>query len=359
MTVTFGLLRSGDQGPVSLPKKLDELDQALIRELYADGRAAWPSIASSLGCSASTARRRYEALREEGLLRVVGRVHVSLMGLGIPAMVQFSGPDSDDEQFLTALRSRNDVRFVSAVIGSVGSIAEFVSPSTADLQSSLKLLTHGFNVAAEPFLEVYIFTSGQAWLPDTVRKKRLLSAQGRPSERSLTQAELTMVNMLMRDGRIPLNEIAEAIGKSESTARRIMERLLDEEILDFHVLVEPSHFGFETEFFIWLDIEPRHLAHVEQELAQRQETRFLAATAGRYSVLGQVVLEHHSDMFRYFADTLGSLEGISRYEPLILTDVHKRLGNVIDQGRYTGEVSFPPDSFVQPTRNGVGRGLEA
>lgn len=328
--------------PVNRSRKLDELDQELIRELYKDGRATWPGIASGLGCSVSTARRRYIALRGEGLLRVVGRVSVSLMGFGIPAIVQFSGPDSDDKRFLRSLRSRDDVRFVSAAMGSAGSVAEFVLPSTTDLQSSLGRIVDEFDVVPEPFVEAHIFTSGQTWLPNTVRKKRLLPSSGGQPERRLTQSELTIVNMLMHDGRIALKEIAAAIRKSESTARRIVERLVEEEILDFHVLVEPSIFGFETEFFIWLEVEPSQLTLVGQNLAQRQETRFLAATAGRYSMVAQVVLKNFSDLYRYFSETLGPVKGIRGYEPLILVDVHKRLGNIVDNGRYTREASGRP-----------------
>lgn len=333
--------------------RLEELDLALLRELHAEGRAPWPKVAEKIGCSPSTARRRYEALRSSGKIRVVGRVDASFLGQGTPAMVRFSGPDADKKEFLEKLRSRSDVRFLSAVLGSSGSAAEFIASSMADLQSSLRELTPEFDVAAESFVETHIYTQGQDWLPDSLSKR--VATEHRPArEAHLSAADHTVATMLIKDGRAQLGELAEAIGKSENTARRIIENLRKREILEFRVLVEPQVLGFEIEMMIWLDVDAGKLEEVGQDLASYHGTKFLAATAGRFALVGQVVLPHHSDMFDFSTKVLGNIPGIRRVETLLQTDVHKRVWNCVERGVYTGFQGLP-NSYVAPSHHGVGR----
>lgn len=319
---------------------LDELDADLIRELHADGRASWPRIASALGCSASTARRRFEALYSGGAVRVIGRVDAARLGLGVPAMVQFTGPASGDDAFLGVLRDRADVRFLSGVAGAAGSVAEFVTPGPAVLQERLRALTAEFDITAEPFIVTHIYTSGQDWLPDSV-ERLILPRESAPFGRQLNQAELTVLGMLMRDGRTSLGDLAAAIGKSENTARRTLDSLRERGILEFRVLIEPSVLGFETELLIWLEVEPARLAGAGERLAGHPGTKFLAATAGRYGLVGQIVLPHHTEIYGYVTDVLGGIEGLRRMETLIQTKVCKRVWNPVEQGRYVGAGGAP------------------
>lgn len=315
---------------------IDEMDAAVIRVLHSDGRAPWPKVANELDCSPSTARRRFEAMHGAGMLRLIGRTDVARLGLGVPAMVQFTGPRAGDAEFLDAMRARGDVRFLATVVGSVGSVAEFVVPNAAALQERIGRLSAEFEVSAEVFVVMHTYTSGQDWLPEAVERRVDVRSRELPRVQ-LTQAERTVLELLIRNGRTPLPELASAIGKSENTARRIMDSLRERELLDFRVLIEPGVLGFDAEFWVWLEVEPAQLGYVGEALARNEGTKYLAATAGRNNLVGQIVLPEHPDMYGYVTGVLGRIEGVRRVEILIQTRAYKRVWNMVVDGRYTAQ----------------------
>ncbi|MCR3722111.1 MULTISPECIES: Lrp/AsnC family transcriptional regulator [Prauserella salsuginis group] len=317
---------------------IDEMDAALIRVLHSDGRAPWPKVANEIGCSPSTARRRFEAMHSAGMLRLIGRTDVARLGLGVPAMVQFTGAGAGDPEFLEAMRTRGDVRFLGAVVGSVGSVAEFVVPDTAALQERIGRLSAEFDVAAEVFVVMHTYTSGQDWLPEAVERRVDTRSRELPLAHP-TPAERVVLELLIRNGRTSLPELAAAIGKSENTARRTMDSLRERELLDFRVLIEPEVLGFNAEFWVWLEVEPSQLAQVGEELARNQGTKYLAATAGRNNLVGQIVLPEHPDMYGYVTGVLGQIEGVRRVEIMIQTRTYKRVWNMVVDGRYSAQAS--------------------
>lgn len=59
---------------------LDDVDQGLVHALHVDGRAPFTRIADVLGVSTQTVSRRYQRLRADAGLRVVGLPDPHLAG---------------------------------------------------------------------------------------------------------------------------------------------------------------------------------------------------------------------------------------------------------------------------------------
>ena len=68
------------RGPVSAPRRIDELDQGIIEALQANGRESFRAIAARLGVSEATVRARYARLCDDDILQVVGVTNP--LGLG-------------------------------------------------------------------------------------------------------------------------------------------------------------------------------------------------------------------------------------------------------------------------------------
>ncbi|MCU4298250.1 Lrp/AsnC family transcriptional regulator [Brevibacterium permense] len=327
------------------PAVLDDLDQEIVRALHKNGRAAWSNIAAMANSSTSTVRRRFESLQSDGRLRVTGRVDVARLDLAVPVMIQFRGRDSSRPDFLKSLQVRHDVRYVAAVAGSAGCVAEIVMPSLVGMQRVIHEITLQFDVEAELFVATHTYTSGQDWLPDTV--KREIDVRQERMESRLSREESIVLGLLLEDGRTSLSDLAEPIGKSESTARRILESLIRRDIVSFRVLVEPERLGFQTSFWAWLNVEPSRLSAIGTELAAMKETKTLFATAGRYNLVGQFVLKYHTDMHAFMTDVLGAIDGIKKSEIMMQTDTYKRVWNMVACSSYVG-VSGPDWLFNPP-----------
>jgi Lrp/AsnC family transcriptional regulator for asnA, asnC and gidA len=72
--------RERPRGPVSAPRDIDALDEGIIEELQANGRAPFRRIAARLGVSEATVRARYTRLSADNILQVVAVTNP--LGLG-------------------------------------------------------------------------------------------------------------------------------------------------------------------------------------------------------------------------------------------------------------------------------------
>lgn len=314
------------------PLPLDGLSNKILRSLHVDGRASWSQVAKDVDSSTSTARRRYQSLERKGYLRVIGRTEVSMLGSSLTAEVQLDGADVNKEHFIQYLQQRPDVRYLGSVIGSAKAIAELVVQSPSELQTALQEITLTFDVKAEPFLVSDTHTIGLDWVPETTPKPMKKTAQ--KDKVDLSSSEAIIIGMLLRNGRTSLGDLGHAIGKSESTARRVLESLKERDILSFRVLVEPVRLGFEAEFWIWLDVAPAHRTSVSQILGSHPATKFLASTTGRYGFVGQVVLRSSREVHSYITDVLGEIRGVRGVEMMMIVETHKRMWHTVINATY-------------------------
>lgn len=321
---------------------LDSLDRDILSALHADGRASWSKIAETIGSSVSTVRRRYESLSSRGLIRVIGRTDVARLGFGPPTMVKYRGPDALHSDFLTSLQRNPHVRYLSATLGSAHCIAEIVPRSLSSLREILSDIGQNFSVTSESFVITHTYTSGQAWLPDSVR--RSIDTATSTEEVELSADEATILGMLLRDGRASFASLAAATHRSENTVKRIVDSLFEHRVVSLRVLVEPQLLGFQANFWTLIDIEPSRLPEAASILADNPATKTLFATAGSCNLLGQFVLPRHTDTYAFMTEVLGALPGARSAETLLETDTYKRVWNLVSGETY-GETAGPPWLF--------------
>lgn len=321
-----------EKGRQQVPSPLDDLSTKILHSLHVDGRASWSQVAKEVNSSTSTVRRRYHSLEEKGYLRVIGRTDVSLLGSTLTAEVLLQGADVNKEHFVRHLQQRPDVRYLGSVIGSANAVAELVVRSPSEMKHSLQEITHGFEVKAEPFLVSNTHTVGLDWVPEaTPRPTHDIRQQKRID---LSPSEATIIGILLRDGRTPLGKLGSVIGKSESTAKRVLESLKEQGVLSFRVLVEPLRLSFEAEFWIWLDVEPTQRGSVSEILSLHPATKFLASTTGRYGFVGQVVLRSSREAHSYITDVLGETPGIRGVEMMMVVETYKRMWFTVADAAY-------------------------
>lgn len=319
---------------------LEAVDIAIIRALQSDGRASWPQIAQIVGCSSSTARRRFDVLHSAGLVRVVGVPDVARMRAGVPSMALLSGTDAASPVFLDQLSRRNEIRFLSSAIGAAGAIAEVVVERPADLHAFVREVTRGFAVGFESFMVAHMYTTSQDWLMRP-EDRRVFRDPGTTEFATLTAMESIVLAELVHNARVGNKEIAERVHRSEATVRRTVESLESRGLLSYSVLVEPETMGYGVEFYIWLQVAPESLRQVGEALAEHPATKYLAATTGRFQLVGQIVLGDAADLYSYLADVVGGLPGVTRLETMLQTNTRKRIQKRVVDGTYVDDSPTP------------------
>lgn len=303
---------------------VDDVDRRIIAALQLNGRASWSAISRWAGVSESTVQRRFSSLRERGLLHVVGVADLYRTDAGSSMLVRIQAKPGKGWQVAEELTARPEARFVAIVTGTADLIVDFVARDNNQL---LRLLFTDLPAAdlitsTESVSVIRIFTSAPHWdtglLPpeaaDDLRPRHTLPCDrgdGDSPPRALGELERAVVDQLARDGRLPVRVLARRLNRSESGVARTLDRLVAGGNLRFRTLVEPALLGYQAEFMLWLSIDPGKLEAAGRQLGEHPGSKFLAASTGRFNLVGQMVLPRTTDLFRYTDDVIGKLPGLS------------------------------------------------
>jgi Lrp/AsnC family transcriptional regulator, regulator for asnA, asnC and gidA len=86
------------KGKDSQNVRIDEIDQKIADKLAEDGRISMDALGKEIGVSADTAKRRYEKLREKGILKVT--IQINPTKIGYQAMCIFFTTTSSERSYL-------------------------------------------------------------------------------------------------------------------------------------------------------------------------------------------------------------------------------------------------------------------
>lgn len=324
----------------------DEVDRRIIAALQLNGRAPWSAIARWAGTSETTVQRRFAALHEHGLVHVVGVVDLDRTDAGSSMLVRVQAKPGKGWELAERLAARAEARFLAVVTGAADLIVDFVAKDNEEL---LRLLFTDLPGAAliagtESVAVIRTFTTAPAWdtglLPeaalDDLRQSRT-PAYERPDwdepPRPMGELERLVADELAADGRMPVSVMARRLGRSESSVARALERLLGQHSVQFRTLVEPAILGYGVEFMLWLSIHPGQLNAAGRQLAAHPGTKFLAASTGRFNLVGQMVLPAKKDLFRYTDEVIGTLPGLHASDVTLHLATLKRAWTRVDRFR--------------------------
>ncbi|WP_190812584.1 Lrp/AsnC family transcriptional regulator [Saccharopolyspora pogona] len=324
----------------------DELDRRIIAALQLNGRASWSAIARWAGASESTVQRRFNALHARGLLRVVGAIDLNRTDGGTSMLVRIQARPGKGRELAETLAARPEARFLAIVTGAADLIVDFVARDNDEMLRVLFTDLPGADLIAgtENVAVIRTFTTAPLWdsgvLPPAAAQD-LRPRTSLPYDRddwdappdALPDLERAVADELERDGRVPMAVLARTLGRSESTVARALDRLISRGNLLFRTLAEPQLLGYDAEFMLWLSVEPGRWEEAGRRLAEHPATKFLAATTGRFNLVGQMVLPRRTDLVRYVNDVIGGLPGLTASDVTLHLATLKRAWTRVDQIR--------------------------
>jgi Lrp/AsnC family transcriptional regulator, regulator for asnA, asnC and gidA len=116
----------GHRGPVSAPRRIDELDQGIIEALQANGRESFRAIATRLGVSEATVRARYARLCDDDILQVVGVTNP--LGLGFEQALIGLKTAGSPQPVADEIASWAEADYVVVTAGQYDLVVEVVAP---------------------------------------------------------------------------------------------------------------------------------------------------------------------------------------------------------------------------------------
>jgi DNA-binding Lrp family transcriptional regulator len=305
------------QGPGTLPV-FDDLDRRIIAFLRADGRASWTEIAAKVGTSVATVSRRGQRLLGDGTVRVAVAPVTAYPGHGSMFFVRIACRSGAAAHVAEQLSTRPNIRFLALVSGSYDIAAEvcvdastsLVRPLITDIEETdgiewtqTNLILHEYKVAQDWTWQLLVGES----IGSTISDPHACDGS------HMDEVDHSIVEVMRARGRAPFSLVAEQVGLDETTVARRFEAMLSRGCIHVVTLAPAAALGFTPEVLLDLNVSPRRLRAVSQELSSFVGVRFVAATMSG-SLLCEMIQPTNADLFSFLTETLASIDGVRGWE---------------------------------------------
>jgi Lrp/AsnC family transcriptional regulator, regulator for asnA, asnC and gidA len=138
----------------------------------------------------------------------------------------------------------------------------------------------------------------------------------------LDDVDKRIISALQADGRRPYSRIAADLGVSESVVRYRAQRLEQAGVLQVVGIADPLAIGFDRMALIGVKVRPGTLDDACAAITAFPETSYVAAIAGSYDVIVEVVCrdtEHFTELLK----RLHVVDGITSTESFLVLEIHK------------------------------------
>lgn len=140
---------------------------------------------------------------------------------------------------------------------------------------------------------------------------------------SLDDLDRRVVAALQAEGRRPFRSIADELGISESVVRYRAQRLEEAGILQVVGIADPLKIGFDLMAMVGVRVRPGTTGAVCAALSELPETSYVAAVAGRYDVLVELVCRDTAHFQQTLTERVHPVEGVTSTESFLILEIHK------------------------------------
>ena len=339
---------------------IDRLDRQILHALCLDPRIGYVRLAAVLGISEQTVARRYQRMRAEGLVRVIG-LTVPVRGAA-NWMVRLAMRPGSASAMAAALARRPDVSWIGIAAGGseltllVRGVSEGelsgASPTAqhphGDLLHRLPQASNVLSMSAHQTLHRFTGRGEHDWIAvehplSEKQRAQVLAGRRAPSDgRAQTgpdtatlPADRPLLEALARDGRAGYAALAAQIGWPQRQVARRVAELVSAGSLYFDVDVAVALVGFHSMANLWLTVEPARLQEAGQAMADHAQVPFVAAVTGSQNLQATVLCPDAEGLYRYVTTTMAAVEGVRQME---ISPVHtpiKQAGSLVENGRLT------------------------
>jgi Lrp/AsnC family transcriptional regulator, regulator for asnA, asnC and gidA len=144
-----------------------------------------------------------------------------------------------------------------------------------------------------------------------------------PESAPLDKLDVSIVQLLHKDGRMAFTEIAKQVGVSEATIRNRVQRLTSSGAITIQAYLNPNKLGFRSIALIELKLINLDRAQaIAAELVAQDSVSYVAFVAGSYDLFIEVTYDTHEGLLDFLA-ALRLKPGISNCETAIVLKLLK------------------------------------
>lgn len=289
---------------------VDELDLKIMQELEDDARQTVQALANKLGTKRTTTRNRLNRLIDENILSVscitspeaLGYQYVLIIGMNVPS-----------EKVDAVAKKLVQLPSIGVVYLSVGRYNILTAAILKDRLALKKFVSESMgNISDIPDVEMMhsferIKNSWRYFKPQMESFDKYPPAK--PNE-----FDLSIIKAIQLDPRQTITKLAKTVGCSKSVAKTRLESLVNDGIIRFVSLVDPTALGYDIGVLILIKSESDKTYSVANELSMLHIASHVSLTTSQWQiiVLAQFHSSRHMDLC--LSEILPSIPGIIKVE---------------------------------------------
>jgi Lrp/AsnC family transcriptional regulator, regulator for asnA, asnC and gidA len=157
---------------------------------------------------------------------------------------------------------------------------------------------------------------------------RLRAAQGTRAtdERRrgvVDEVDREIIRLLQRNGRTSNTDMARVLQVTETTIRKRIARLIDEELVNVVAVPTPRAVGMTMSAIIGISVLLPSLQAVSERLTSCPEVRYIGVATGRYDIIVEAFFNDQAHLLEFVSTKLGALDGVTGAETNLILKVAK------------------------------------
>jgi DNA-binding Lrp family transcriptional regulator len=305
--------------------ELSATDRAIVEVLQRDGRRPYSQLAKDVGVTEKTVRRRVQGLVDSGAIHITAVTDPRTLGYEFAALagLRLDGTRGAAE----VARDLTAVDALDYIVVAAGRYAIIAEVFCRDAAHMTQVVDEGLRAApgvAEVELWPYLSLHYQQADFGHARDRR---ASTGVRAVDVERLDRRIIAELTKDGRMPLQAVADELGISETQVRTRLRRLTDMGAVQVIAIVNPLRFGYGT--MGWLGLRARaggRLQALAEELTRLPNVTYVAICTGSMDVFAEVVARSQAELLEMLDDEVRRIPDLEHIEVFLYLDLHyKRL----------------------------------
>ena len=140
---------------------------------------------------------------------------------------------------------------------------------------------------------------------------------------ALDKTDCGMVNLLQKEGRMPIVNLAKTLNISETTARSRLKRLLDSGVINIVAVSNPIELGFEIIGSLKLSIDLKKKDQIMEELKKIDSLNYIALTTGGTDIDVEFVARSLVEFKTLIFEKICLIDGVRSAETSLIVEIVK------------------------------------
>ena len=299
---------------------IDQINAKILNDLLKDGRKSFSEIAKNCNTSSDVIAKRYKQMKKKGIIlgATIQNSHSCINGhfiAGVNINIQHG-----KLQFVTELIKKipHVINVYPSVISQTASTIVILKDmqELEQVRQSIKRLSFIRGLDINLWLGIRTTPENLSALnvPELENEKvnrRAEYPSRKKTETKIDQIDLSIIEKLALNSRIPFEKIAEPLGVSTNTVVRRYEKLVQSNDVKAVIQINPMKIGYNAYAIFNLAFSHESLEESIDYLAKIPDVNFIIKTSGNTDIILSLLIKN-INQFTVVQDQIANLEGTTK-----------------------------------------------